>query len=195
MSTARERFLLLIRHAAPQIVPGAPARDWRLSDDGRRGCELLAGRVAPYAPSLIVSSVEPKARETADLLGAQLGVPVETAPGLHEHERDNVGYLGREQFEAALAAFFARPDELVLGRETAAQALARFSRAMDELLAAHPTGTLAVVTHGTVLSLFVAARVGIESLPFWRGLALPDLVVLSLPGFDLFADGCTSTPI
>lgn len=177
--------LLLIRHSAPEIVPGAPARDWRLSAEGRRRCDALARRVAAYAPRVLVTSVEPKARETAELVGARLGMPVETAAGLHEHERDNVGYLGREAFEAAVAEFFARPDALVLGRETAAQALARFSRAVDAVLAAHPTGTLAVVTHGTVLTLFVAARAGIEPLPFWRGLVLPDLVALELPTYRI----------
>lgn len=189
MHDVHERFLLLIRHAAPAFVPGVPAREWRLSKEGRRGGELLASRVAAYDPALVVSSVEPKAHETAELLGGRLGVPVVTAPGLHEHERERVGYLGREQFEVAVAAFFARPDELVLGDETAAQALARFCRALDGLLAAHPTGNLAVVTHGTVLSLFVAARAGLDPVPFWRGLALPDLVVLALPSFELVPTG------
>jgi broad specificity phosphatase PhoE len=101
---------------------------------------------------------------------------------LHEHERDTVVFLRRAEFEAAVAGFFARPDELALGRETAAQALDRFSRAVDGVLAAHPQGTVAIVTHGTVLSLFVAARTGVDPFPFWRDLALPELVVQDLPG-------------
>jgi broad specificity phosphatase PhoE len=185
MRVESRRFLLLVRHAAPEVVPGVPAREWRLSDDGRRAAEALAARVTPYLPSLVATSAEPKARETAELLAARLGVPTESAAGLHEHVRDNVGYLGRERFEAAVAACFARPDELVLGRETAAQALARFSRAVEAVLAAHPAGNLAIVTHGTVMALFVAARTGRDPLPFWRGLALPDLVVLSLSDFAL----------
>jgi len=172
--------LLLIRHSAPEIVPGVPAREWRLSAEGRERCEALAERVSVYAPRVIVSSVEPKARETAELIASRLGVAVETADGLHEHERDNVGFLGRAEFEAAVGDFFARPDELVLGRETAAHALDRFSRVVEGALATHRSGAIAIVTHGTVMSLFVAARTGVDPFAFWRDLALPDFAVLDL---------------
>src|SRR5690242_11629427 len=101
-SHADGRTLLLIRHSAPEVAPGVPARAWRLSAEGRRRCGPLAERMAAYAPRAIVSSAEPKAEETARLVGALLGVPVETMAGLHEHERDDVGYLGREAFEAAI---------------------------------------------------------------------------------------------
>jgi len=175
------RRLLLIRHSAPEIVPGVPAREWRLCEEGRRRCEALAERVHVYAPRVIVSSVEPKARETAELVAARLGVAVQTADGLHEHERDNVGFLGRAEFDAAVGDFFARPDDLVLGRETAAQALDRFNRAVVDVLATQRSGAVAIVTHGTVMSLFVAARTGVDPFAFWRDLALPDFAVLDLP--------------
>lgn len=184
---AESRTLLLIRHSAPEIAPGAPAREWRLSEEGRRRCGPLAERAAAFAPRAIVSSVEPKAAETARLVGERLGIPIETAPGLHEHERDNVGYLGRASFAAAIADFFARPDALVLGREPAARALARFSAAVDGVLTAHPTGNLAIVAHGTVLTLFVAHHTGVEPYAFWRDLGLPALVALCLPEYTLLA--------
>ncbi len=176
-----DRRLLLIRHSTPEVMPGVPSREWRLSAEGRDRCEALTERIGVYAPCVIVSSVEPKARKTAELLAARLGVAVEMADGLHEHERDNVGFLGRAAFEAAVADFFARPDELVLGCETAAQALDRFSHAVNGVLAAHTSGAIAIVTHGTVMSLFVAAQTGVDPFPFWRDLALPDLAVLDLP--------------
>ncbi len=194
MSATQQRSLLLIRHAAPTVVPGVPAREWRLSADGRRRCEDLAQRVKRYNPRVVVTSVEPKARETAELVAARLGLMLVTVAGLHEHERDNVGYLERAEFEAAMARFFARPDEPILGRETAAQTLDRFSRAVDGALAMHATGDIAMVTHGTVLALFVAARAGLEPGTLWRGLALPDLVVLALPGFRLLGGDAGSAP-
>jgi broad specificity phosphatase PhoE len=40
-----------------------------------------------------------------------------------------------------------------------------------------------VVTHGTVISLFVSRRAGLDGFPLWQNLDLPALVVLRLPGF------------
>ena len=44
---------------------------------------------------------------------------------------------------------------------------------------------LAVVTHGTVLSLYVTRMAGLEPVAFWKSLGLPSFVALSLPGFEL----------
>jgi broad specificity phosphatase PhoE len=187
------RNLLLVRHSEPEITPGVAAREWRLSAEGRRRCGQLALALAAYAPTALVASIEPKARATAELVAARLDLAVETASGLHEHERDNAGYLAQDAFAAAMRAFFARSDELVLGRETAAQAVTRFSRAVERVLADHPTGTVAIVTHGTVLTLYVARHAGVAPYPFWRRLALPTLVTLELPAFTIAAvEDCSS---
>jgi broad specificity phosphatase PhoE len=44
---------------------------------------------------------------------------------------------------------------------------------------------VAVVTHGTVMTLFVTRAAGLEAFPFWKRLGLPAFVVLSWPGFGL----------
>jgi broad specificity phosphatase PhoE len=177
------RHLLLIKHSLPVPIPGINAHDWQLSDEGRRRCDALSRRIAPYAPTSIVTSLEPKARETGDLVGRALNVPVESAPDLHEHDRTGVPYLGKEEFESTIRAFFDRPNDLVFGHETAHEAESRFSRAVEETLARHATGTIAIVTHGTVISLFVAAKFRLNPFSLWRRLALPSFVVVS-PGDD-----------
>lgn len=45
----------------------------------------------------------------------------------------------------------------------------------------HPVGNIIIVAHGTVITLFVSRRAGLEPFPFWKRLALPSFVVLSLP--------------
>ncbi len=40
-----------------------------------------------------------------------------------------------------------------------------------------------VVAHGTVITLFVARRAGLEPFPFWKRLGLPAFVALSLPDY------------
>lgn len=119
------------------------------------------------------------------LISQYLGVSFEICEGLHEHDRSKVGFLGKEEFEEAVANFFERPEELIFGQETAAQALTRFDLAIANLLAKYPGGNLAVVTHGTVITLFTAFHAGIVPFPFWKKLGLPAMTVLTAPNFEL----------
>jgi broad specificity phosphatase PhoE len=177
--------LILIRHSQSQPDPARPASQWPLTTEGRRRCGPLADRLAAYAPGAIITSHERKAIETGSLVAARLGMPATVANELHEHQREHVGWLPNPAFEQAVAAFFARPDELVFGEETAGQAGARFEAGVRSALEAHPSQTIALVTHGTVMTLFVAAHSGLAALPFWKSLGMPALVVMALPGLEL----------
>ena len=177
--------LLLIRHSQSQPDPARPASQWPLSAEGRQRCGPLADRLAAYAPNAIVTSHERKAIETGALVAARLGIPAAVAGGLHEHQRDHVIWLPNPTFEQAVATFFARPDELVFGEETADQAGARFEASVRSILAGHPGQTVALVAHGTVITLFVAAHAGIAALPFWKSLGMPALIVMTLPNLEL----------
>lgn len=141
----------------------------------------LADRLRSHAPSRVVASLEPKAQETGRLLASRLGVPWSVRAGLHEHDRCDVPFLGREQFLDSVAAFFRTPDQLVFGSETARDALARFSCAVDAVLSRYPDGSVAIVAHGTVISLYVADACGVEPYALWRELGLPSFVAVSLP--------------
>ncbi|HEY7343470.1 MAG TPA: histidine phosphatase family protein [Ktedonobacterales bacterium] len=187
------RRLFLIRHAAPAKNPAVPAREWALSATGRADAEQLAEMLTPFAPAVIIPNVpaaiiasdELKARQTAQPLADRLDLTVEVMAGLHEHERRTVGYLDDETFQATMARFFAEPDALVFGEETANQALARFSRAVEDTLARHPEGDIVIVTHGTVMSLFVAAHSIVKPMKFWWHLHLPAWVIFTIPDFTL----------
>jgi broad specificity phosphatase PhoE len=182
------RHLILVKHSLPEIFPDVPAAQWQLSDEGRRRCAALAERLRPYQPVALVASREPKATETGALVASALDTPFATAEGLHEHDRSNVGWASSEDFAAAVERFFARPSELVMGRETADAARERFARAVEQVLAEHPTGNLAIVAHGTVITLLVAAHNPIEPFPLWQRLGLPSFVALALPGMALVDD-------
>lgn len=80
-----------------------------------------------------------------------------------------------------MAAFFASPHELVYGRETAHEALTRFRNALDRTLREHPAGTLAIVTHGTVMALLLAAANRLDPNQLWLRLATPSFVVVTYP--------------
>ncbi len=179
------RHLILVRHSLPDIVPDVPGSLWQLSAEGRARCRFLAEQLFAYQPSSIAASMEPKATETAALLSAHLHISYHTAEGLHEHERDNVAYLGQAKWEQTISSFFAQPDELVLGRETATQALQRFTGAVQNVLQQYDEGNVMIVAHGTVITLFVAQYAQIQSFPFWQSLDTPAFIVLSLPSYKL----------
>jgi broad specificity phosphatase PhoE len=162
-----------------------PARQWHLSAEGRRRCVALASRLALYQPDVIVSSIEPKAVETGQIIAGCLGLTCSTLEGLHEHERpvaDRV--FDRQQFEAQVAEFFHRPSDLVMGAETADQAHERFAQAIGSAVSQHPEQNVAVVAHGTVITLFVGRAASLEPFAFWQQLGLPSFAVLPLPGMN-----------
>ena len=185
------RTLLLIRHAQPEVTPGVAARDWPLAPAGRAAARALAGRLAgTYALTRLISSDEPKAIETARIIAQELGLPVERDADLGEHRRERVPFLGVAAWDAAVARFFASPAALVLGEETALDALERFSAVVARCVAREMERDVALVSHGTVMSLFVGAHnAHIDALACWRALALPDLVALTLPDYHFIPAG------
>jgi broad specificity phosphatase PhoE len=157
-----------------------------LTETGRQRCQQAAAELAAYQLSRIVTSTELKAIETGELIGQSLGIPVTQFDGLQEQLRETAGYQPTPaDFEAAIIRLFEQPDTLVYGEETANQALQRFTQACESVIAGQPTGDIALVSHGTVISLFVAAKTGCDPIAFWRQLRQPALVVFSLPDFNL----------
>jgi broad specificity phosphatase PhoE len=182
-------YLLLIKHSLPEIVENLPANEWQLSDEGRRRCEKLAETVARYLPQVIVTSWEPKAAETGQLLGRALHLPVSSAPNLHEHERQKTPFFSPEIFEASVRSFFEHPGQRVLGEESADEAHARFAEAVWSQVNLHPNQDIAIVAHGTVISLLVARLAALDGFALWKRLGLPAFVVISLPEKKLVTIG------
>ena len=170
----------------PEIERDKPASTWRLGDVGRRRAWVLADRLRPFNTDLIWSSREPKAVETANILAATFGVPVKQADGLEEHQRDDVPFLPKRDFQSAVEALFRHPDQLVLGSETAKQACERFTASIENIIKTGRKDNI-VVTHGTVISLFAASVAKVDSTSLWHQLGLPSFVVLTLPSMDIQA--------
>ncbi len=124
---------------------------------------------------------------TGRALADVLPLPTEAVPGLQEHDRRGVPYFANKaDFETAVAQLFARSDELVFGNETAVQALTRFTQAVNDQLAAQPQGNLAIVSHGTILTLYICQHnPQLTPFAFWQALTLPCAFILTLPGKQL----------
>lgn len=181
--------LVLVKHAMPVIVKGAPPRTWLLSEEGRQATTELASALAEFLPTAVITSVEPKAAGTGDAIAAVLGVSCDSAPGLHEHERDAEPFEGRDQFHSRMRRFFAEPSAVVYGTESADAAHARFEQAIRQVEADYPPGPLVIVSHGTVITLLVARANGLDPFPFWRDLALPSFVVVERGSHRLLPTG------
>ena len=79
---------------------------------------------------------------------------------------------------------FAHPDAVVFGSESGSAALARFAKAVDQVVS-DESGDVVVVSHGTVMSLFVAARAHVDGSELWAVLGLPSYVSLELPNYRI----------
>lgn len=143
--------LYLIRHARSQMR-GDAAKRWPLSTRGRREAGVLARQDFWREVDLIFSSPEPKARQTVEPVARRWGIAVKNASCLHELHHPRL----IPDYEEAIARLFAEPEVSVAGLEPAAQAVERITRCLKELVAAHPDQTLAVASHGLVLTLFLA---------------------------------------
>ena len=178
------RRLILIKHARPQVDPRVASEQWTLGDEGRAGAARLAEKLRAYSFGRLVTSREPKAAETARLVGEALGRPVVEANDLFEHDRSNVPHMDSREFISMVALFFRQPDELVLGEETADEAYERFGAAVDRVIAEDQSEEdIAIVTHGTVLALFAERRAKQEPFGLWRRMGLPSYMVLEMPGW------------
>src|SRR6202011_3310807 len=111
--------LVLIKHSLPTLDPNNPAATWQLSPEGVRRCHRLARCLTDFLPAVLVSSVEPKARATADHLAERLALTATTVDGLEEQHRITAPFLTRGDLSEAMREFFAPPAELVFGEETA----------------------------------------------------------------------------
>jgi broad specificity phosphatase PhoE len=175
-----KKYLILVKHSLPELVEGLPAYHWKLSKEGRERAKRLAEELTNFEPEVIVSSSEPKAKETAEILAEYHHLELHIAEDLHEHDRSNVAFLSRDQFQSSVREYFQKPDMLIFGKETAHQSYTRFYRAVHFILNEHKDKTIVIVSHGTVISLFVSRLTGSPDFELWTMLGLPSFVALDL---------------
>lgn len=161
--------LVLIRHGEPVIDEDAPPPSWRLSQKGRVDSARLAPRLAPLVLTRFVSSTEPKAVETAEIIARALGVPASTDVRLNEVRRPWV----EDGFARDVTQYLA--GQVVRDWERIDEVQRRMTSAVDEITGHEAVG---VVTHGTALTAWLVTRVTFSAHDFWHDLRLPDAWLL-----------------
>ena len=187
MSFSARRILYLIKHGKPDIQRAVAAHDWALSDEGRAQAAALAERLAstPKPPSLVIASEEPKAFQTAEVLSNRLAVPLQRVLGLHEQLRYNQPFFANEsEFTRHIGLFFERASERVYGDESADAAHARFHNSV-RIAAELTSGDVAIVAHGTVISLLVSRANGLNPMSLWRSLSFCEYYAVAWPSLRL----------
>ncbi|MDZ4277935.1 MAG: histidine phosphatase family protein [Dehalococcoidia bacterium] len=154
--------LLLIRHG--ESSANAETRlqghvDYELSERGRRESDLLAFRLASAQIDVLYSSPLSRARKTAEVIAARLGIGIELEPGLVERDVGELGGLTRDEIRArhpdyVKARTEGAPIVMIDGWESDEGMAERVERTIGTIIERHAGQTVAAVTHGGVITMF-----------------------------------------
>ena len=144
-----------LTHPQVQIDPHVPVQWWGLSAVGVARVQALVTAGWLRGTTLVVSSAEQKAVETAEPLVEALGVPLEIRNEMHENDRSATGFLPPVEFEGVANAFFAYPDQSIRGWERAIDAQVRIVHEAEAVLGRQHEGDVLFVGHGAVGTLLL----------------------------------------
>lgn len=158
--------LLLCRHGestwnAARRIQGQSPLAGGLSELGRRQAQRLAERLRSAGVDVLYSSDLRRALETAQEVGAVLGLRIRLDPRWREVDlglwQGLTGTQVQERWPEEWAAIQRGEDLPRGGGETYAQVQARATEALADLVRHHQGQTVVVVTHGGPIRLCVAA--------------------------------------
>lgn len=144
-----------VSHPEVVVDPSVPVPLWSLNAVGR--ARASAGASCQWAGDIdrIVSSLETKAVETAEILATASGLAVEVRDGIGEIDRSSTGYVSHERHEELADQLFLRPDESAAGWERAVDASDRMVSRLRDLLRPGSGGHAVIVGHGGVGTLLM----------------------------------------
>ena len=161
--------LLVIRHAEPVRVTaeqsgGAPA-DPELTARGRDQADRLGDWLGAEGVDHVVSSPLRRATETATPLATALGLELAIDNQLCEYDANTDSYIPIEELRAAKddrwqAMIEGRWEDF--GGEAPEVFRARIVGRLDAIIDEHPGERVAVVCHGGVINVYLAALLGID---------------------------------
>jgi ribonuclease H / adenosylcobalamin/alpha-ribazole phosphatase len=154
----------LLRHGQTEHTPErrySGRNDLPLSLTGRAEAEAAGVRVGQLGIDVVVSSPIRRTRETAEVVAAATGVPVELDDDLVELDFGDLEGLTLDEALAkhplAVRRFASDVTVKAPGGESVADVSARVARARRRILDRHSGKTVLVVTHVTPIKLFLAA--------------------------------------
>src|SRR2546422_717625 len=98
--------LVLVRHAAVELVDDVQSDRWELTEEGRRAARRLASWPGWGTVALLASSPESKALGTAAPIADATGLRVRVEPDLREAERPRQRIVLRPELVALTRRYF-----------------------------------------------------------------------------------------
>lgn len=160
-------LLILVRHGAtpanvrePYVLQGMYSAS-ALVDQGEDQAQAVGRTLRGFRPDKVYSSPLQRARQTARLMTAGWGLPVEVVEALTEADTGVWTGLSwpeiQQRWPAEYRAFQDNPEQHgYLGGENLAQVRDRVLPAVENLAARHPGRTLVIVGHGVVNRVLLA---------------------------------------
>ncbi|MGH2686329.1 MAG: MSMEG_4193 family putative phosphomutase [Actinomycetota bacterium] len=167
--------ILLVRHAVTAVTGKrlyGRAGGISLSDEGREQARRLAERISAIRLDALYSSPLERCLETAAPIASACGREVRTVEGILEIDYGT--WTGRPFTSLRRTRIWRRvhgtqPSAVRFpGGETLGEAQRRSVDALNEIAERHPRGTVAVVSHGDVVSLVLAHLAGVHVDLFQR---------------------------
>ena len=162
--------LLLVRHG--RSAWNAEGRiqgqiDIELDDEGVMQAQRVAARVGQLDIAAIYSSPLQRARVTAEMIGAQVNLPVTCDDRLMEYQFGVVSGLTWDELVVQHPELAKRwADDAwtvpIEGSEGRVVFAARVKAAMDDIIARHPDQQVAVVAHGGTFNVYLAKMLGLD---------------------------------
>ena len=158
----------LLRHGQTEHTPErrfSGRNDLPLSRTGRAEAEAAGARAAQLGIEVVVASPLRRTRETAEIVAAVLGLPVEFDDDLVELDFGDLEGLtfdeARARHPLAARRFMADVTVAAPGGESVADVSARMAAARHRILTRHAGRTVLVVSHVTPIKLALAAGLGV----------------------------------
>lgn len=189
--------LIFVRHSQTAKEPHVPSHNWLLSKEGKEKAKELAAQLSEYEIDLIITSKEDKTRETANIIKHELKLkPVVEMDDLEETRRTSVPFFSDpEKFKGEIKNAMERMDDIVFGEESFAAAQKRFIRSVNLILKEYADKeTVVVVTHGTVLSLYLEHLTRIKAYKFWHRMNMPHYYIWNREEMQLWP-GISASPV
>lgn len=157
--------LLLIRHGdaehPPAPIENDPAAyDLPLTPRGRRQSKALAERLTGRAIDALYTSPLKRTRETADVIAAELSLPVLADARLREVEIAGAGPVALQ--DLAEIAIARGGWSHLSGTESSESIRRRMRAAIDDIVAACPQARVAIVSHAGAINAYICSLLGLS---------------------------------
>ena len=170
--------LCLVRHTTPLIDQDRPAEEWGVGEEGRAQVESILPTLEEIGPTIIVTSPEPKARITAEILAQGTGLELRIDDDLREQGLGAVPwYGGHDEFHSMVREHFALPEMTILGNESSRAAATRFNHVVQGFT---PTEVPVLVSHGRIMSAWLASQIALDAFDIWQNLQMPDALLVDI---------------